>query len=359
MAELIQEAVALALTPESRIDADAGLIRSVKVLGRQSRNRRRYPRETVARDHRVYEGAQVFLDHDYEQMKHGRPRPMGSWGGVIRGPREVQGEVVADLQYLGETSAGRIILEAARTCPDRFGLSPMHLIEVEKGADGWETVTAILECWSVDCVTRPATTRTLFEAEEKPMPDEPAVAPAPNGAAAPTMTIEEAFAALAGAIMADPALDDQTRVGYLKKLMALKKQVLGGAEEEAPAEGGEGEAPAPAEEAVSRPAPDDLAGRVAALEAEGRRAAVLRLVGESFKVDDQLMADLLAMPEDARARYVERLKDRRAPARAASGTPRSGTQRTAVSEAEARGDRPPLLTAGASREEVRRYWTGA
>jgi len=366
MTALIVESVGLALTAESRVDPDQGIIYGAKVLGKESRNKRRYPADVIARRFKVYEGAQCYANHDFDQPKTGRPRALQDWGGVIRDVVQRGGEVFGNVQCLKETPAGRIILEAALRCPDRFGLSPMHLIESRKEADGWETVTDILECWSVDAVTRPATTRTLFEGEEMTMPD-PAI---PNGNGnGGNGTIDQAFAALAAAIMAEPSLDDKAKGAAVNALLKLKTKILSPPAEtpaEAPAA-----APAAAEaERKAAPEPpavaeaDGIAARLAALEQSGRRAAIRQLAGEGMAIDDPLMADLLAQPDDAAVgRYLDRIRAGR-PSRPSAGAVRSGAQRTAagapVGEAtdqRGKAKEPPRLTAGASREDVKRFWT--
>src|SRR5262249_44012994 len=135
MSRFVSEA-SIGLTPDSRVDAEAGIIRGVKVLGSQSRNRRTYPAALLAERYGVYEGSQVYADHDYRELKGGRARPVSQGGGVLRGATFGGAPVAifADLHCLKETPAGKIILEAAVRCPDKFGLSPMHLIESRKDA---------------------------------------------------------------------------------------------------------------------------------------------------------------------------------------------------------------------------------
>jgi hypothetical protein len=360
------EALGIALTPESRVDAAEGVIYGAKILGKESRNKRRYPADVVKRRHKVYEGAQCYANHDYAQLKTGKARPLQDWGGVLRDVEERHGEAFGDLHCLKETPAGRIILEAAQRCPDRFGLSPMHLIESEKGADGVEVVSDILECWSVDAVTRPATTRTLFE-EEQSMADD-AMAPAAAAPAATTAApgLLDAFAALAAAIVADADLDDTERGNAVKKLMKLKADLLGGGEEEAPAEGEAPAEAAPAEEAHRRPAP--VRTRLDRIEDGQRRMAIRLMAGESLPVDEDLMQVLLQLPDDtSRSRHLEAVRKARAPRRASAGPARSAGRRAVAAEEEQRGagnsgagnsGDVPMLTEGADPEAVRKYWAG-
>src|SRR5262245_27495922 len=203
MSRVVSEA-SVTLTADSRVDVEAGVIRGAKVLGIQSRNRRTYPDALLRERHAIYEGAAVFADHDYQQLRTGRARPLSQWGGVLRSVCHRPGSgIFGDVHCLKQTDAGRTILEAAARMPERFRLSAMHLIDSRKEADGSETVTALIECWSVDAVTRPATTRTLFEEEEPPMADDALPPPDPGAAvAAATMSVDDAFMALQNAVMA-------------------------------------------------------------------------------------------------------------------------------------------------------------
>jgi hypothetical protein len=347
--KLILEAAVLSLTPGSRVDVEAGVIHQAKVLGKESRNKRRYPADVVNRRFGLYEGSQVYSDHDHSQLKSGRARPLDHWGGVLRGVVAREGELFGDVHCLKETSAGRVILEAASRFPDKFGLSAMHLLECTKGQDGWETVTDILEVWSVDAVTRPATTRTLFEAEEPMMPEEPPAGPV-------AMSVEDAFLALQSAVMAAPDYDDTERIAILKDVMKLKSKVLGGGEEEeAPAE----EAPAAGESATA-PAPQPrtrLAGKVDELGRAIRALTIRQMAGESLPLDDEAMRVLLGLPNDAAVgAYLQQLRTARRP-RYSAGPPRAGG-RVAAEEQNGRALPAPLprLTAGADRDAVKRWY---
>lgn len=358
------ESLGIAMVADSRVDLEKGIISSVKVLGTHSRNKRRYPAEVVARavQRKVYEGRQCYANHDYAQLKTGKARPMQDWGGALYDVVERGGEVYGDLHCMKETNAGKIILEAADRFPDQFGLSPMHLIESEKGSDGVEVVSDILECWSVDAVTRPATTRTLFE-EEQSMADDamapPAAAPAATTAAPGLL---DAFAALAAAIVADADLDDTERGNAVKKLMKLKADLLGGGEEEeAPAEGEAPAEAAPTGESHRRRAP--VSTRLDRMDGEIRRVNIRLMAGESLPLDEDLMQVLIQLPDDAAvSRHLEAVRKARAPRRASAGSARSAGRRVAAEEeqgrAAAKTDDVPMLTEGADPEAVKRYWRG-
>ena len=351
MSKLILESTGLALEADSRVDVEAGVISGVRVLGGKSSNRRTYPDPVLEAAFRIYEGAQVYADHDYSQVKTGKARPLGQWGGVLRGPRYSPGSVFADLHCLKETSAGRIILEAAARFPDKFGLSPMHLIESKKERDGSETVTAILECWSVDAVTRPATTRTLFEQDESTMPENGGATAAP-----PAMSLEEWLGMGAAIIMASPDYDDTEKLAATKELFKFKAKILGNGEEEAPAEDG-AEAP-PEGESANRPV---LFGRgkfVTEMRAEMRYLKIALLAGEEFNRDPKVMQTLLSLKTDEEvADYLGTLRRARRP-RFSSGPVRSSGRVTVAESGQRRPEPVPKLTAGADRETVKRFYRG-
>ena len=350
MSHLVSEA-SIGLAPDSRVDREAGVIRGAKVVGTVSRNGRTYPADLLRARFAVYEGAQVYADHDYAQLKTGRARPLGQWGGVIRGAHFRGDGVYADVHCLKETDAGRIILEAAARMPEKFGLSPFHQIESRKDGET-EVVTAILDVWSVDAVTRPATTRTLFEAEDVTMPDEAPNSPAPAAAAAgAAMSVEQAFLALQNAVMASEDYDDNEKVQVLRDVMKLKAKILGNGEEEAPAESDE---EAPAEESHRRPL-GRTARAIAELQASMRAITIRQMAGESLQLDAPTMAALLALPDDAAvAVQLENIKWQRRP-RYTAGAPRATGRAAGQAPAPAA---IPRLTAGADRDAVRRFYQG-
>jgi hypothetical protein len=223
----------------------------------------------------------------------------------------------------------------------------MHLIDSRKEADGTETVTAILEVWSVDAVTRPATTRTLFEQEGGAMPEDVMPPPAAN----PGMSVEEAFMALQNAVMASDEYEDGDRLAVLKDIMKLKAKVLGGPEEEAepPAEG-----EAPAEESHARPVIGRTARELQEIRSTLRALTIRQMAGESMPLDGDTMKVLLGLPDDAAvAGYLDSLRRARRP-RYSAGAPRSAGR--VVGEAQARPAAIPRLTAGADRDAVKRFY---
>jgi hypothetical protein len=168
----------VASTPQE-IDRDAGLIRGVKVLGFESSNGRRYTRVAVSRAKSMYEGVRVNIDHpcadDPDQQRNISDR-----FGRLENVRETEDGLYADLRYLREHPLAPMVLEAAESMPDTFGLS--HNAEGRVTRDGERTlVEEIVHVRSVDLVSNPATNHSLFESQGAcPMPTTNLTSPLPE-----------------------------------------------------------------------------------------------------------------------------------------------------------------------------------
>lgn len=146
------------------VDLDAGIIRGVKVLGEYSRNGRRYADQAMAESLSLYEGIAVNIDHRYDDSE----RPMVEGFGTLRNVRKADDGIYGDLHFLKSHPCAAMICERAERFPESFGMShdaQGELIEI----DGEWVVAKLLDVESVDIVSRPATTKGLFEAEQKPM----------------------------------------------------------------------------------------------------------------------------------------------------------------------------------------------
>lgn len=142
-----------------KVDREAGVIRGVKVLGLESRNRRRYLKEAVRKAIPLYEGAKVFIDHD---RKNGERSFKDRWGTLTNVRADDNGELWGDLEYLKSHPQTEMILESIERFPDSFGLS--HNADGEdKMQNGVSVVTEIVAVHSVDLVSDPATNKGLFE----------------------------------------------------------------------------------------------------------------------------------------------------------------------------------------------------
>lgn len=149
-----------------RIDEEAGVIYGVRVIGPTSRNKgRQYPESMLKRSMPLYEGAQVYVDHDRKSTE----RSLKDGWAVLRNCRMREGGIDADLHYLKEHPLTPQLIERAKRFPDKFGLS--HDASGDSSMrEGVEIVESIVKVHSVDIVSNPATNKGLFESVEQTMP---------------------------------------------------------------------------------------------------------------------------------------------------------------------------------------------
>jgi hypothetical protein len=158
----------IAFSDTHTVDHDAGVIRGVKVLGRQSRNGREYSDQALHDAARLYEGIGVNLNH--ADTRDGvRNRPVEAGFGWLAGVAVRSEGVFGDLHYFKSHPQAAVIVEAAERNPRRFGLS--HNAEGRVAHQrGKNVVESIEHVRSVDLVQNPATNAGLFESEKHPMP---------------------------------------------------------------------------------------------------------------------------------------------------------------------------------------------
>jgi hypothetical protein len=148
-----------------KVDRANGVIRDVRILGPDSRNRRRYTGPAISAARPLYEGKQVNFDHP-PRTDPDRERTIGDRAGWLENVREVDGGLTGDLHLLTADPRAGKILEAAEKRPDLFGLS--HNADGRSARrDGTVLVEEITRVRSVDIVSDPATTRSLFESIER------------------------------------------------------------------------------------------------------------------------------------------------------------------------------------------------
>lgn len=149
-----------------RIDVENGVLYGVKVLGENSRNRRRYVAKAMREAAPKYEGVNSYVDHP-DRSSLSEDRKFASLSGVLRNPRYVEGKgIFADLHLLKEGTFFKGIIEAAQKFPKSVGFS--HVAEGESHIDGdTEIIESIREVFSVDLVTSPATTAGIFESTQR------------------------------------------------------------------------------------------------------------------------------------------------------------------------------------------------
>lgn len=148
------------------VDREAGVIRGVKILGLNSRNRRSYLREAVAQAKPLYEGVAVNIDH---RAKPSDSRNCQERFGEFRAVEQrADGSLWGDLHYLKSHGMADRVCEAAERGLKTFGMS--HDVKGRTAQRNGETVVeAIVSVASVDLVADAATTSGLFESEDHSM----------------------------------------------------------------------------------------------------------------------------------------------------------------------------------------------
>lgn len=144
-----------------RVDREAGMIRGAKLVGFESRNGRRYPREVLKKAIAKYEGTLLCIDHP-KTSESNEDRPFNTFVGEVRNVRIMSDGLYGDLILRKEHPQFNEICEAAERFSTKFGLS--HEVIADSHTEGeWEVIDDI-QC--VDCIAvvlRPGTTNGLFE----------------------------------------------------------------------------------------------------------------------------------------------------------------------------------------------------
>jgi hypothetical protein len=149
------------LPTEGRVDRAAGVIRHVKILGRESSNGRTYSQKAMQDAARLYEGVRVLVNHP-KRHEPNVERPIADHFGTLQDVK-VQGDgVYGDLHYIRSHPLAEQVCEMAERQPEKIGLS--HNAEGESIREyGREVVESVTRVRSVDLVLNPATNRGLFE----------------------------------------------------------------------------------------------------------------------------------------------------------------------------------------------------
>jgi hypothetical protein len=155
----------LVQSPQIRVDREGGAIRGVKILGSASLNKREYLPEAITAAKGRYEGVVVNFDHP---PKHnpGRETPIADRAGWLENVEVAPDGLKGDLFLLKADPRTEKVMEAAERRPELFGLS--HNVDGKvRRQNGKTLVEEITRVRSVDLVSDPATTRSLFESLEK------------------------------------------------------------------------------------------------------------------------------------------------------------------------------------------------
>lgn len=276
----INETVFSEAMAEDQIDSENGVIRNVRILGKESKNGRTYSDAAMDAAVTLYEGAPVNIDH-----ASGRETARGfeeGFGEIRKATRKPDG-IYGDLHFETTHPMAPRVLERAKRFPTRVGLS--HVIEGEsKPHNGKRVVERIERVISVDVVSRPATNSTFFESEEDDMaepkkttirrllemafpkrsqealiseledaagmaPSTPVDAPAESGDS--EAAVKAAFRAMVVAAFDDEKLDAKATMKRIGEILKSQEKLMGGGSAAPPADGGgSGDSGSPAAESA-------------------------------------------------------------------------------------------------------------
>lgn len=147
----------------ANIHRAAGILRRVKILGRESTNGRTYTPEAMQQAARLYEGIKVNLDHaaDFSPPD----RSIADRLGVLRNVIVESDGVYGDLHLLMAHPLAAMVMEAAEKMPETLGLSHNAEGGVRR-ENGVAIVESIHQVHSVDLVQTPASVAGLFESQQ-------------------------------------------------------------------------------------------------------------------------------------------------------------------------------------------------
>ncbi len=234
------------------VDRDAGVIRGVKILGRNSRNGRVYSDRALHQAAKLYDGIGVNLNHP-DHRETNLERSVEAGFGWLEAVAVKADGVYADLHFLRSHPQAAVIVEAAERNPNRFGLSHNAAGRVAR-RDGKNVVEAIENVRSVDVVQNPATNSGLFESEDQKMStrtvkevfqehDNRLVllledVPLSNYAGAPVdlpdaapddadQQVAAAFKSMIGAVLDDDSLDLAARLARIRDILKAQDKLTG------------------------------------------------------------------------------------------------------------------------------------
>ncbi len=146
------------------VDRDNGVIRGVKILGRESRNGRTYSESALTQAVGLYEGKRVYVNHP----KAGSARDYRDRFGVLKSVRKEADGLYADHHFPAKHALAEQYCHDAENSPHNVGFS--HVANGRTtGSGNAVIVQEIKSVASVDLVDDPATTRGLFESENSDM----------------------------------------------------------------------------------------------------------------------------------------------------------------------------------------------
>lgn len=135
------------------------VLQNVTILGKLSKNNRRYTDEAMKQAADLYEGVQVHLDHPAkgELRKRSGVRSVTTIAGRIISARKVGDRIRGDLEILEAEPGASLVKALASQMPSSVGLSHRARGDVRRDDNGVQVVETVLEVHGVDLVAEPAT----------------------------------------------------------------------------------------------------------------------------------------------------------------------------------------------------------
>lgn len=157
------------------IDRAKGVIKHVKVLGKNSPNKHgrkdcegtEYSDAALNKSLGLYEGRKAYIDHPKNRNAKAE-RSMRDLAGTFRNCTLESDGVYADFHFPPTSANGILVADWAEHDPTAFGLSH-NAVGTGRVKGKKQVIESIDHVRSVDIVCDPATTRGLFESKEKPM----------------------------------------------------------------------------------------------------------------------------------------------------------------------------------------------
>lgn len=165
MSKTVTNLLEVSQPTDFKVDRENCVIRDVRILGSKSRNGREYTPQAIAGAREMYEG--IVVNYDHPGPNPGLPRSVNDRGGWIENTRIASdGGLMGDFHFLKSDNRAEKVCEAAERRPELLGMS--HNIDAKvRRSNGKMLVEEITRVRSVDVVSDPATTRSLFESIEQ------------------------------------------------------------------------------------------------------------------------------------------------------------------------------------------------
>ena len=153
------------LAPDA-IDEENGVIKRVRVLGHESKNRRRYPEAVMRAAVPLYNGVKVKLNHPDPDDENSERQVQENFG-VLQNPFYQDNAIYADHLFPPKHSYSGSYVDACRRYSTALGFSHNAVGEFHLDDDGWQIVEEVTEVVSADIVDSPATNKGIFESQRE------------------------------------------------------------------------------------------------------------------------------------------------------------------------------------------------